>query len=353
MKFNDFSFAAAATPTPAVTGPTAADMLLQQAIIHGSGTATVLQADTPMTGNAQAAILAKIRGVALPPDGSFVKGATIGPFYYKNGRKQTIDTPSAVPPSACYVLPDDVVNGIAPDLVNTYVWSSVGYATCLTLPSNAWFRSYITSNLTLPSKGPDGCAILWTADLTSTWTQVLNTAIANSKPPSTPPSSGGSGGGSPPPPPPPPIKKGPGYIDGYFGSGEDDPSAAVLANGGMIDSSTGKVNYIVRSGDSLSAIALKLGYCTKGAGNTAADWQQCVESAQEIADANGLSDPNDIAVGQLLNIPMIIVADPVTGEAVAVVTPPSSGLKWLLGAGALVMGILLFKGGESHGRRSR
>jgi hypothetical protein len=63
-------------------------------------------------------------------------------------------------------------------------------------------------------------------------------------------------------------------------------------------------NYTVLKGDSLSAIAVKLGLCAKPTKNTLAQWRPCLDVAERIATINGLADVNKINVGQVLVIEM-------------------------------------------------
>lgn len=60
--------------------------------------------------------------------------------------------------------------------------------------------------------------------------------------------------------------------------------------------------YTVRSGDSLTSIALKTGLCTKGPGNTNADWADCINKANALASWNNIPDANQIRVGQTLTL---------------------------------------------------
>lgn len=93
-------------------------------------------------------------------------------------------------------------------------------------------------------------------------------------------------------------------------------------------------SYTVESGDSLTAIALKLGLCAKGPGNTLADWDACLKVAKRIADANGVSWAGPptwaapIRVGQVLDLSFL-----------AGTTPAKKGIGlgwWLLGAVGVV-----------------
>lgn len=65
----------------------------------------------------------------------------------------------------------------------------------------------------------------------------------------------------------------------------------------------GYEEYVVRPGDTLTGIALAKGLCSKGPGNTWDDWAQCIEVANQIAELNGIPDPDVISVGQVLRLP--------------------------------------------------